>query len=439
MIDQLDDEIENFIQGFERLSVSKNSKMTPADIQALMTGAVQSALETQQRIYNQRLEELSQKIDNVSLKAEVETYEEVQIVDGKKCDESLDVIKSIPEFEGKPETYVSWRQAAHTAYKIFEKYDGSSKHYQAVAVLRNKIRGPADAVLASFNTVLNFNAIIARLDFTYADKRPVYLIEQELSTLRQGKLSLLQYYDEVEKKLTLLTNKTIMTYESALASSMNQKYRMDALRVFVSGLRKSLSDVLFSARPTDLPSALALAQEIEANHERYVFATSFARNSEDRAHTGNDYQGKSPYFSKNPGIQTVKQVQQNPNRRDQVVPMEVDPTSSKFRQTTNFQPRNTNQWQPPPNRHWQPPNNYQTRGPIKRTNASERESGRQKQRINHLSQENGPDSQDEFEYNQIAESEASEIGDETSGSDSINFLGGTPCYRSYNGQSQGKQ
>lgn len=54
-----------------------------------------------------------------------------------------------------------------------------------MAIIRNKIKGPANAVWSSFNIVLNFTAIIAGLDFTYADKRPTYLIEKELSILRQ--------------------------------------------------------------------------------------------------------------------------------------------------------------------------------------------------------------------------------------------------------------
>jgi len=82
--------------------------------------------------------------------------------------------------------------------------------------MRNKIRGNADAVLASFNTDLNFEAIVARLDFTYADKTPVRLIQQKLDTMRQGELSLNKYYDEIEKKLTLLNNKTLMSHEPLL-------------------------------------------------------------------------------------------------------------------------------------------------------------------------------------------------------------------------------
>jgi len=100
-----------------------------------------------------------------------------------------------------------------------------------------------------------------------------------MPTLRQGNMTLLQYYDEVEKKLTLLINKTIMTYDNTVAASMNEKYRADSLRVFISGTQKSM---FFSARPSDLPSALALAQEVEATHKRYLFGSSFARSTEEK-------------------------------------------------------------------------------------------------------------------------------------------------------------
>lgn len=100
-----------------------------------------------------------------------------------------------------------------------DEYDGSSKHYQAVPIIRNKTKASADMVLSLFNAVLNIIAIIANMDFPFSDKRLIFLIQQELSTLRQC------------KKLTLLLNKTNMSYESAVANSMNEKYRMDALRV----------------------------------------------------------------------------------------------------------------------------------------------------------------------------------------------------------------
>jgi len=45
----------------------------------------------------------------------------------------------------------------------------------------------------------------------------MHVIEQQMGTLRQGSLTLLQYYDEVDKKHTLLTNKATMSYEALAA------------------------------------------------------------------------------------------------------------------------------------------------------------------------------------------------------------------------------
>ncbi|KAH8244605.1 hypothetical protein KR038_007556, partial [Drosophila bunnanda] len=163
---------------------------------------------------------------------QIQTFAPIDIIGSVECNEPLDAVKCLPEFTGTQETYVSWRQAAKAAYRIFKDYVNSSRHYHAVVIIRSKIRGPADAVLSSFGTVLNFNAIISRLDFTYSDKRPIHVIEQEMGTLRQGNLTLLQYYDEVEEMLTLLANKATMSYDASEAKVLCGKFRDDALRVF---------------------------------------------------------------------------------------------------------------------------------------------------------------------------------------------------------------
>lgn len=447
MMSDSDSDLSRVLENFRYLRINENeTNMNAEGLQAVITAAVRGALETQRGEFEEKLDEVVRKFSSTELNKTVEVYKETEIVDGVKCDETLDIVKSLPEFDGKQENYVSWRQAAHSAYKMYEKYNGSSKHYQAIAIIRNKIRGSADAVLSSFNTVLNFKAIIARLDFTYADKRPIYLVEQELSTLRQGNLTILQYYDEVERKLTLLTNKTMMTFDSVLATSINEKYRTDALRVFISGLKKSLSDVLFSARPSDLPTALALAQEVESNHERYMFATNYARNTESQRsqnrpqnfnnrNNNNSHnnqtnnpanQGKNPYYSKQHsyGNQTQRNGNQGPNRRGPVERMDVDPTSSRFRQSTNYPLQsfgNTTH------------NQGQGHG-FKRSNSSERQSGQRRQKINHMSQENPLQNQEGYFYETLAESETAEIETEAYASDYVNFLGVTPCYRLYNEQ-----
>lgn len=119
---------------------------------------------------------------------------------------------------------------------MFEPFVNSSKHYEALYIIRNKNKGPAWDKLTGHNTVLNFKAIISRLDCEYGDKRPLHMLEQEMSTLRQGSLSVADYYDQVQLKLTALTNKALMSYEPAFATQLNDKFRKDAL--FISGLKK---------------------------------------------------------------------------------------------------------------------------------------------------------------------------------------------------------
>lgn len=415
-----DSEVEELLERITSLQVS--NRMDANQVKTLVQAAVTGALQQQQEAFEQKLTRLTEQITNLTTVKKPQTYEAVKITTNVKCEEPLDLVKSLPEFDGQVSTYVSWRQAAHTAYEVFRGYQGSSRHYQAVGIIRNKLKGSADAVLASFNTVLNFEAIIARLDFTYADKRPVYLIEQELSTLRQGNLSVVKYFDEVEKKLTLLTNKTIMTHEGAIAESICTKYRADALRVFISGLKRPLCDILFASRPENLPSALALAQEVESNRERYVFATSFAASAEDSSRfrrindSGSDQKMRAP--QKNPHFSN-RQYRENAGRNNnqQVTPMEVDPSESKLRQSTNWRKepsqnvaQNQQQYRGGTSQNTRP---YQPQH--KRLAGSDRNTGPKLQRVNHIVD----DKSREDNYNNAAQSEISDIEEE----EQVNFLG----------------
>lgn len=101
---------------------------------------------------------------------------------------------------------------------------------------------------------------------------------------RQGDLSLMEYYNDVEKKLTLVTNKIVMIHETEQATLLNEEERSDALHAFISGMKKSLRAVVFPAQPKDLPSALALAREAEACIERSMFSASYAKAMAERQH-----------------------------------------------------------------------------------------------------------------------------------------------------------
>lgn len=382
-----------------------HSNMNVDQFKAAMETVLATALAAQSAQFQRQEEalrsEFKEQLDSLTgrLKAthlaipEVEVYKDVEVVDGITCDEPLNVVKSLSDFHGTQDSYVSWRQSALAAYKIYRRYNGSSRHYQAVLIIRQKCKAAADSVLASFNTPLNVDAIISRLDFTYSDKRPIHVIEQEMGTLRQGTLSILEYYDEVEKKLTLLTNKVNMSYESGLAKGMCEKFRADALRVFISGLKRNLTDVLFASHPPDLPSALDLAQELEANHDRYAFAASFAKGQEERANrsgqrsqgreSGQDGQrgngqmnrNKNPIYKQQGGQkQTQNEISQARAKEDnQPVPMEVDASTSRFRQSTAYQgPQGSGRQ-----------NNYNGNGG-KRPANSDRVSGQRRQRLDNI-------------------------------------------------------
>lgn len=326
---------EELLSIFENLSVNESNAMNADDLQQIIAAAVNQALAQQSQQFEERLRAAEDRAA-VPTVPQVTAYSPIDITNNVKCEIGLDVVKTLPIFAGERKNYVSWRQAAQNAYKIFESYNGTSRHFEAVCIIRNKITGSADANLTSFSTPLNFEAIIARLDNTYADKRPLYLIEQELSTLRQGNLTVNEYYDEVEKILTLLTNKSIMTFDKTIASAINEKYRQDGLRVFISGLKRSLSDTLFASRPVDLPSALAMAEELESNRVRFQFASSFVKYSETKE-TDHKFLNTASAQRENKVYPNYAQRENKispnyiPKHKQPAEPMDIDPSVSRIR------------------------------------------------------------------------------------------------------------
>lgn len=59
-------------------------------------------------------------------------------------------------------------------------------------------------------------------------------------------------------------------YEPAMTKGLCEKLQDGALWVFISGLQRSHTVVLFAAKPKVMPSALALTQEVEPKQKRRV-------------------------------------------------------------------------------------------------------------------------------------------------------------------------
>jgi len=141
---------------------------------------------------------------------------------------------------------------------------------------------------------------MARLDFVFSDKRPIHIIEQELSVLSRGKLSILNYYGTVNRKLNLLINKTIMTYgrKKKITAEINEKHRMTALRVFITGLNGQIAGTIFSMNPTDLPNAMVIVQELESNNMSAHFANSFSTTQRKHSEPNCDGNGQTHFNHK---------------------------------------------------------------------------------------------------------------------------------------------
>lgn len=93
---------------------------------------VPAALDQEVLLFEEKIASLTNQLTRTRVSApQIEIFRETEIVSGAHCHEPLDIIKSIIEFDGNIENYVSWRQAAAASYSVLEPYNSSSRHYQA--------------------------------------------------------------------------------------------------------------------------------------------------------------------------------------------------------------------------------------------------------------------------------------------------------------------
>lgn len=168
-----------------------------------------------------------------------------------------------------------------------------------------------------------------------------------------------------------------MTYgdKANVITEMNNRNRDNALRIFITGLNGSLSEILFSLKPENLPNALAKAQELEANNQRAYFAYNYFTRSQQNNNNNNKNQQKKPdnpnNYNHNNNLR-LNQVNQNPNNNQQAirnvfapdqntvqpppVPMDID----KSIQMQNKPQYNRNQYNSQPlKREYPPPSTQQ--------------------------------------------------------------------------------
>lgn len=278
------------------------------------------AVVEQMRILQEQIVTMREQLSLLDNTPKIEEYQEVKVNVHDVKDVSLDMFKTLPEFNGDRDKYPAWRNSAMNVMKIFENHKDKPKYFEALNIVRNKIIGAASESLTNYNTVFNFDAIISRLDFTYADKRPIYIIEQEMIVLQQRNSTIEDFYDSVNKKLNALINKINMTHkEKPVARAMVQEASAKALRTFVTGLRGDLGRILYASNPSTLPEAYAKIQTIINDQERIRFANQYNQPKFGK----HEPTQLNPNFK--PKSKTPIQIPQNKN--DKPEPMDVDRSS----------------------------------------------------------------------------------------------------------------
>lgn len=256
----------------------------------------------------------------------------------------LDAYNVIPEFNGERKIYRAWRSQVCKLMEHIGGFKTHPKYAAALSIIRAKITGTASDILINNNTALNIDAIIDRLDFSYADQRPLYVIEAEMTNIRQSSKSLQEFYDAINQALNMVLTKIAMTYkQTGEQNSLITEARGKAIRTFVTGLNSSLiRTTLYGSMPKSLTEAFAVAQTIQYDNQHMQLESKMFEQQRVVKKPNGDVK---PNFNPNFRYQYQQPTQapkQNftPNQQQQKpTPMEVDP-SKQYVQRNQFQPNN---------------------------------------------------------------------------------------------------
>lgn len=184
-------------------------------------------------------------------------------------DIQLDAFKVIHEFNGDKKVYRSWRTQVQKMMKQIENFRTTPKYAAALAIIRAKITGPASDILINNNTAHHIDAIIDRLDFSYADQRPLYVIEAEMTSIKQNSKSLQEFYDAINQSLNMVLTKITMSYkEPAEQKALIAETQTKAIRTFMTGLNSTLiRTTLYGNVPNSLSKAFAIAQTVQFDNQ----------------------------------------------------------------------------------------------------------------------------------------------------------------------------
>lgn len=330
-------EIEILISKFEELRISKSLKKM-AEFQELK--ALVISLNERLNVNATEIQILTDGLNaarNVSTAVE---HVDIETVYSSGDSIQFDAFKVIPEFDGDKFQYRSWRSQVTRLMTAIAAFKTHPKYATALAIIRAKITKVASDILINNNTVNNFDAIIDRLDFSFADQRPLYIIESEMTAIKQAGKSLQEFYDAINQAFNLVMTKISMTYkEEAAQQSLINEAKQKSVRTFIMGLNNSfMRTTLYGNSPKTLAEAFAIAQTIYYDNQHLAID----RKNVEKSHPKYFNVRETPKFNPNFNYEATRgqnsdsrKVFQKP-AEEKVEPMDVD-SSRQFVKSTQHQ------------------------------------------------------------------------------------------------------
>lgn len=226
-----------------------------AELKAMLTQLTQKWKFTENEFQNLKGEVNSLKTQN---NTSIKEYKDIETtyLTGEAI--QLDALKAIPEFDGNQNECRSWRSQVTKQMSQIENFKNHPKYAPALGIIRAKVTKTASNILINNNTAHDIDAIIDRLDFSFADQRPLYVIEAEMTSQRQENKSLQEFYDSINQALNLVIKKISMTYKSLIAEA-----KLKSIRTFITGLNISfMRTTLYGNSPKSLAEAFAIVQTV---------------------------------------------------------------------------------------------------------------------------------------------------------------------------------
>lgn len=366
--------IERLANQFENLRLKASSMAKLQDIQeALQEVLAKLRLgEEKQRLSDEKIASLTNSLSRFQIEQPTETHRDITTTITTGNDIQLESYKSIPEFSGEKSQYRSWREQVTRRMKMIEHFKTHPKYEAALGIIRSKVTKTASDILINNNTAYDIDAIIDRLDFSYSDQRPLYVVEAELTSIKQGNKSLQEYFDTINQALNMVITKIVMSYKSSHEqASLIAETKQKAIRTFTMGLKNAMTrSILYANTPKSLTQAFAISQTVFYDNQFLQL---------DQQHDANKpfvrTQRQHIPVGSNPNFNYAKMRQPTPPI-SKPEPMEVD-TTNRFRYGPNWrQPNQMSNHQPNLQQSNQQSNqgqNLQTNAPQKREYDSSRQ------------------------------------------------------------------